>query len=93
MLINGKGQRLGDLAANTTVIKLKQDIKLEEIIIPQTAQNYEVKFPQVSLLSENDIQIIKDVINHRKILMQFRIRIFWKKLKWEFRIKLVYRVI
>lgn len=66
MLINGKGQRLGDLAANTTVIKLKQDIKLEEIIIPKTAQNYEVKFPRVNLLTENDIQIIKDVINHRK---------------------------
>ena len=66
MLINGKGQRLGDLAANTTVIKLKQEIKLEEILIPKTIQNYEVKFPQVSLLSEKDIQIIKDVINYRK---------------------------
>jgi uncharacterized RDD family membrane protein YckC len=66
MLINGKGQRLGDLAANTTVIKLKQEVKLEEIILPKTAVNYEIKFPQVSLLSEKDIQIIKDVINHRK---------------------------
>jgi uncharacterized RDD family membrane protein YckC len=66
MLINGKGQRLGDLAANTTVIKLKQEIKLEEILIPKAIQNYEVKFPQASLLSGKDIQIIKDVINHRK---------------------------
>lgn len=66
MLINGKGQRLGDLAANTTVIKLKQEVKLEEILLPKTAINYEVKFPQVSLLSDKDIQIIKDVLNHRK---------------------------
>jgi len=66
MLINGKGQRLGDLAGNTTVIKLKQEVKLEEIIIPKVIQNYEVKFPQVSLLSDKDIQVIKDVINHRK---------------------------
>lgn len=66
MLINGKGQRLGDLAGNTTVIKLKQEVKLEEILIPKTIQNYEVKFPQVSLLSDTDIQIIKDVLNHRK---------------------------
>lgn len=66
MLINGKGQRLGDLAANTTVIKLKQEIKLEEILIPKVFQNYEVKFPQVSLLSEKDIQIIRDVMSYRK---------------------------
>jgi len=66
MLINGKGQRLGDLAGNTTVIKLKQEVKLEEIMIPTTIQNYEVKFPQVSLLSDKDIQVIKDVLNHRK---------------------------
>ena len=52
MLINGKGQRLGDLAGNTTVIKLKSEVKLEEILIPKLAQNYEVKFPQVSLLTE-----------------------------------------
>ena len=66
MLINGKGQRLGDLAANTTVIKLKQEIRLEEILVPKTIQNYEVKFPQVSLLSEKDIQIIRDVMSYRK---------------------------
>ena len=66
MLINGKGQRLGDLAANTTVIKLKQEVKLEEILLPKTAINYEVKFPQVILLSDKDIQVIKDVLNYRK---------------------------
>jgi len=66
MLINGKGQRLGDLAGNTTVIKLRQEVRLEEILIPKTIQNYEVNFPQVNLLSEKDIQIIRDVINHRK---------------------------
>lgn len=66
MLINGKGQRLGDLAGNTTVIKLKQEVKLEEIMIPKIIQNYEVKFPQVSFLTDKDIQVIKDVLNHRK---------------------------
>lgn len=65
LLINGKGQRLGDLAANTTVIKLKQDVKLEEIILPNVEGTYEVIFPQVSLLNDRDIQIIKDVLNHK----------------------------
>jgi len=66
MLINGKGQRLGDLAGNTTVIKLKQEVRLEEILIQNVIQNYEVKFPQVSLLTDIDIQVINDVLNHRK---------------------------
>jgi uncharacterized RDD family membrane protein YckC len=66
MLINGKGQRLGDLAGNTTVIKLKNEVKLEEILIPKLSQSYELKFPQVSLLTDTDIQIINEVLNHRK---------------------------
>jgi uncharacterized RDD family membrane protein YckC len=65
ILINGKGQRLGDLAANTTVIKLKQDVKLEEILLPNVEGTYDVIYPQVSLLNDNDIQIIKDVLNHK----------------------------
>ena len=65
ILINGKGQRLGDLAANTTVIKLKQDVKLEDILIPKVEEKYEVVYPQVSLLNDSDIQIIKDVLNHK----------------------------
>lgn len=65
ILINGKGQRLGDLAANTTVIKLKQDVNLEDILIPKVEEKYEVVYPQVSLLNDSDIQIIKDVLNHK----------------------------
>lgn len=65
ILINGKGQRLGDLAASTTVIKLKQQVKLEDIIVPKIEEMYEVVYPQVSLLSDDDIQIIKDVIGHK----------------------------
>lgn len=65
MLINGKGQRLGDLAANTTVIKLKQDVKLEDILLPKVVEDYQVTYPEVSLLEDKDILLIKDVFNHR----------------------------
>lgn len=65
ILINGKGQRLGDIAANTTVIKLKPDVILEDILIPKIEQTYTIVYPQVSLLNDNDIQIIKDVLNHK----------------------------
>lgn len=65
MLINGKGQRLGDLAANTTVIKIKAQVKLEDILVPETKETYNIVYPQASVLSDSDIQIIKEVLNHR----------------------------
>jgi uncharacterized RDD family membrane protein YckC len=63
MLINGKGQRLGDLAANTTVVKLKTETKLDDTILRTTPVNYEIKFPQVTALSDKDIAIIKEVLD------------------------------
>ena len=68
MIINGKGQRLGDLAAHTTVVKLKTEAKLEDTILRATPVNYEVKFPQVSALTDKDIAIVKAVLdmNYKK---------------------------
>jgi uncharacterized RDD family membrane protein YckC len=63
MLINGKGQRLGDLAANTTVVKLKASAGLEDTIFHSTPINYEVNFPQVNNLSDKDISIVKEVLD------------------------------
>ena len=63
MLINGKGQRLGDLAANTTVIKLKSEVKLEDTILRATPTNYEIRFPQVNQLTDSDISIVKEVLD------------------------------
>ena len=63
MLINGKGQRLGDLAANTTVVKLKTEARLDDTILQATPVNYEVKFPEVSNLSDKDISVVKEVLD------------------------------
>lgn len=63
MLVNGKGQRLGDLAANTTVVKLKTEAKLDDTILRTTPVNYEIKFPQVTALSDKYIAIIKEVLD------------------------------
>jgi len=63
MLINGKGQRLGDLAATTTVVKLKAEVKLEDTILRAIPVNYQVRFPQVNLLSDKDIAIVKEVLD------------------------------
>ena len=63
MIVNGKGQRLGDVAAHTTVVKLKAETKLDDTILRATPVNYEVKFPQVSALSDKDITIVKAVLD------------------------------
>ena len=63
MFINGKGQRLGDLAANTSVIKLKKDFSLEDTIFRKVEETYEVYFPEALNLNDGDITIITEVLN------------------------------
>ena len=60
--VNGKGQRLGDLAANTTVISLKQKASLNQTIYEKVVEEYEPVYLESMNLSTRDAAIIKDVI-------------------------------
>lgn len=63
-LINGKGQRLGDLAAGTTVIKLKPRVGLADVTTSHDVQaTYTPVYPQASHLSDRDAAIIKDLLS------------------------------
>jgi len=64
IIINGKGQRLGDIAAKTCVISLKDKADLKNTIYVDVPQNYQVKYEQVNLLSETDIKTIFEVLTH-----------------------------
>jgi uncharacterized RDD family membrane protein YckC len=59
ILLNGKGQRLGDLAANTTVISEKKRISIHDTLNVDISKAYKPTFPQVTLLSDKDLQTIK----------------------------------
>ena len=59
---NGKGQRLGDIAAGTTVVKLKPAVSLTDILARPLPDTYTVQFPDVSLLSDRDIGVVRDVL-------------------------------
>lgn len=61
IILNQKGQRLGDIAANTTVIRVRQK-SMKETIYTEVPENYSVVHPEVSLLSTNDLYIIKEVL-------------------------------
>ena len=66
ILLNGKGQRLGDLAAGTTVVSEKKRITLEDTISADISEDYKPTFPQVTTLSDADIQTIKSMYTKAK---------------------------
>jgi uncharacterized RDD family membrane protein YckC len=59
--LSEKGQRLGDMAAGTTVVKMKQKVTLNDTILNRVKPDYTIVFPEVARLSDNDIAIIKEV--------------------------------
>lgn len=78
ILLNGKGQRLGDLAAGTTVVSEKKIISIEDTIIAELPLDYKPTFPQVTTLTDADIQTIKNLYtkakrsgNHKIVLKLF----------------------
>lgn len=62
--INGKGQRLGDLAAKTTVVKLRPPVSLERVVaVPVADPTYRVTYPEASLLSDRDATTLRQALN------------------------------
>lgn len=64
VIVSEKSQRLGDMAAGTTVIKLRSKITLKDTILYKQQSNYKIVFPQVELLSDNDVAVIKEVLDY-----------------------------
>jgi uncharacterized RDD family membrane protein YckC len=63
MAVNRKGQRLGDLVAGTTVIKLKLVTTFGDTIYAETGEGYQLHFPTISSLSDRDVSILKEVLD------------------------------
>lgn len=59
-----KHQRLGDLTANTTVIKIKSltTFQLDRIISLGTTENYEPEYPGVRVFTEKDMLLVKQTL-------------------------------
>lgn len=66
MIVSKNNQRLGDIAAGTAVISLKNSINISHTILENIHADYIPSFPQVIGLSDNDMRIIKD--NYLKAL-------------------------
>lgn len=61
ILLSGKGQRLGDLAAGTTVISEKPRAGLENTLLVDVPDGYRPVYPQVTMLTDRDVQEIKEI--------------------------------
>ena len=66
ILLNGKGQRLGDLAASTTVISEKKRVSIANTLVVDIPLDYTPTFPQVTTLTDTDIQTIKELYGNAK---------------------------
>lgn len=63
IIINGKGQRLGDIAAHTSVIRLKENT-MNQTIYQKLPPGYTVVFPEIYKLTDKDIYTVKEVLNY-----------------------------
>jgi len=63
VLVNGKGQRLGDLAAGTTVVRVQPRIQLRDTILTRLEEDYLPTFPETENLTVADVETAKEVLN------------------------------
>ncbi len=61
ILIRGKGQRIGDIAAGTTVISEKKRVSLSDTLLRELPEDYKPTFPQVTVFKDQEMQTIKEL--------------------------------
>lgn len=66
IIASEKSQRLGDMAAGTSVITLKNNININHTILEEIDVNYVPTYPLVIKLSDNDARIIKETFNNAR---------------------------
>jgi len=62
VIIGGKGQRVGDLVAKTTVLKINPKGNLNATAYVSVEDDYQPQYPEVNKLSDTDLQTIKEVL-------------------------------
>lgn len=61
-LISNKSQRIGDMIAGTIVIRTKVRNSIRSTILAQINPSYRVVFPQVAVLTDKDMNIIRNIM-------------------------------
>ena len=66
ILLNGKGQRLGDMAAATTVISEKPQVGMIQTVLVDIPEDYVPTYPQVTVFTDYEMQTIKNLFQEAK---------------------------
>lgn len=68
IFLTERNQRLGDLAAGTIVVKVKSEGELKSALKNEFSawQDTDIKYPEAERLSEQDVQVIRKVLENRK---------------------------
>ena len=60
-------QRLGDIAAGTTVVRLRRRVRLDEVLYPEPPRGYTPRFPEAAALSDADVRTLRAVLVRRRL--------------------------
>lgn len=78
IIVNKSNQRLGDIAAGTAVISLKNTVTINQTILQDINDEYQPTYPLVIKLSDNDVRIIKETfeiaVNSRDYKLMIKLR-------------------
>ncbi|MCL8008893.1 RDD family protein [Gelidibacter japonicus] len=72
ILFSKRSQRLGDMAAGTSVILLKDKVNISHTILEDLTEDYKPTYPTVIKLSDNDARIIKDTFTTAKLANDYQ---------------------
>jgi uncharacterized RDD family membrane protein YckC len=64
--LSPRQQRLGDVAAGTTVVRQRRRVRLDEVLYPEPPPGYTPRFPEAARLSDADVRTLRAVlVRHR----------------------------
>ena len=73
ILIRGNGQRVGDIAAGTTVISEKAKITIDDTLLRELPEDYVPTYTQVTLFKDSEMQTIKTLYDEARVKGQHHI--------------------
>lgn len=65
--VTRRSQRLGDVAAGTTVIRQRRRVRLAEVLYPPAPDGYEPVVPEAEALSDADVRTLRAVLVRLRI--------------------------
>jgi len=73
--LSEKNQRLGDKVADTTVVRTHAHTSIRDTIFEETADIYQPLYPGVTILTEGDIALVKEVLNRNRKMPNYSLLI------------------